>query len=161
MRNESSFTFWPKKTLKNLRFALRNSWLIQCTEQCFEDGEEVEKLSLSFTSERRFKMRADRNLGFSLRSFQLRKLVYKAPMEERVPQLPTACLPFLHFWCWLKQMFRKASLQKGSTDVLDSVVLSKRKRHLNVLTLKEKIASNSNPTEMFWNSKQEMQISSK
>ena len=82
--------------------------------------------------------------------------------DGRKSSSATYCLSaFLHFWCWLIQMFRKASLQKGSTDVLDSVVLSKRKRHLNVLTLKEKIASNSNPTEMFWNSKQQMQISSK
>ena len=35
-------------------------------------------------------------------------------------------------------MFRKASIQKGSIDMLDGVVLHKRKKPLNVLALKQK-----------------------
>ena len=46
-------------------------------------------------------------------------------------------------------MFRKVSFQKGSIDMLDGVVLHKRKKPLNLLALKQKIASTSNPTEMF------------
>ena len=46
-------------------------------------------------------------------------------------------------------MFRKASFQKGSIDMLDGVVLHKRKKPLNVLALKQKKASTSNLTEMF------------
>ena len=54
---------------------------------------------------------------------------------------PSSCLPFFDFWCRLKQMFRKASFQKGSIDMLDGVVLHKRKKPLNVLALKQKKAS--------------------